>query len=403
MHKQSTIFSDRQERLIVALLTLMHFAHILDFVIMMPPGPKLIHAFHIDAPAFGILVSAYAFSAAISGLIGAFIIDRLDRKHALIVLFTGFTTGTILCAVAWNYWFMLLARIVAGSSGGILGGVVLSIIGDLFPPERRGTPTGVVMSAFSVASVVGIPIGLKVADLLGWQSPFYMIATISILIIPLAIRVFPSVRGHHQHVSLHWFALLKTIFAQRKHWIIFSFLFSVVLGGFSVIPYLPIYLVQNAGLSSEHLFLVYFIGGCFTFFTSRWIGRLSDRYGKVMVFRITASLAILPIYALTHLPKTTEAVIFTLTTIFMIFVSGRFVPALALITGNVDARIRGSFMSVNSSVQQMSSGVATMLGGILAGSAGEGHPIPHYSHAGYLAIGAILTSLYLVQYLKKEQ
>jgi predicted MFS family arabinose efflux permease len=403
MQTQNVPFTDKQEKLIVALLTLMNFAHILDFVIMMPLGPKLIHAFHIDAPRFGILVSAYAFAAAISGLLGAFVIDRFDRKHALIVLFSGFTIGTFLCAIAWNYWFMLFARIVAGGFGGILGGVVLSIIGDLFPPERRGTPTGVVMSAFSVASVVGIPIGLKAADLFGWQSPFYMIAAICAVIIPFAGRIFPSVKGHHQHASLHWFALMKAIFANGKHWIIFSFLFMVVVGGFSVIPYLPIYLVENAGLASEHLFLVYFIGGCFTFFTSRWIGRLSDRYGKVFVFRITASLAILPIYGLTHLPKSSEVVIFTLTTIFMIVVSGRFVPALALITGNVEGRIRGSFMSVNSSVQQMSSGVATMLGGFLAGSAGEGQPIPHYSHAGYLAIGAILISLFLVRYLAKEQ
>ncbi|PKL32787.1 MAG: MFS transporter, partial [Spirochaetae bacterium HGW-Spirochaetae-10] len=105
MQTQNVPFTDKQEKLIVALLTLMNFAHFLDFVIMVPLGEKLIHAFHIDAPRFGILVSAYAFAAAISGLLGAFVIDRFDRKHALIVLFSGFTIGTFLCAVAWNYWF----------------------------------------------------------------------------------------------------------------------------------------------------------------------------------------------------------------------------------------------------------------------------------------------------------
>ncbi len=403
MQTKPTLFTDKQEKLIVALLTLMNFAHILDFVIMMPLGPKLIHAFHIDAPKFGILVSAYAFSAATSGLLGAFVIDRFDRKHALLVLFSGFTLGTLLCAIAWNYWLMLFARIMAGGFGGILGGVIFSIIGDLFPPERRGTPTGVIMSAFSVASVVGIPIGLKAADLLGWQSPFYMIAAICAVIIPYAYRIFPSVKGHHQHARLHWLALLKTIFFTGKHWILFAFVFTVVVGGFSVIPYMPIYLVENAGLSSEHLFLVYFIGGCFTFFSSRWIGRLSDRYGKIPVFRVVATMSILPIFAVTNLPRSSEVVIFTLTTFFMVLVSGRFVPALALITGNVDSRIRGSFMSVNSSVQQMSAGFATILGGFLAGSAGEGQPIPHYHHAGYLAIGVILVSLFLVRYLAREQ
>lgn len=396
-------FSPSQERLIVALLATMHFAHVLDFVIMMPLGPSLIHALHIDPPRFGHLVSAYAFAAAVSGLFGAFFMDRFDRKHALVFLFTGFTIGTLFCGIATDYYWMIAARVVAGGFGGILGGVALSIIGDLFPPERRGAPTGAVMSAFSVASVVGIPIGLYIAHHFGWQATFFAISGMSALLIPIAILVFPPVAGHREHASLHAVALFRAIFFEPAHWVAFVFLFFVVLGGFSVIPYMPIYLVQNVGMPEPDLFWVYMAGGVVTFFSSHGVGRLADRYGKVIIFRIIAALAILPILALTNLPPVPIPVILLVMSIFMVLVSGRFVPALALITGTVEARIRGSFMSVNSSVQQLSLGLASLLGGYVAGSAGEGQPIPHYSHAGWLAVVSVIVSLFLVQRLGREK
>lgn len=396
-------FSQSQERLVVGLLAVMHFAHILDFVIMMPLGPSLIHALHIDPPRFGHLVSAYAFAAAVSGLLGAFFMDRFDRKHALVFLFSGFTIGTFFCGITTDYYGMMAARVVAGGFGGILGGVALSIIGDLFPPERRGAPTGVVMSAFSVASVIGIPAGLYIAHHLGWQATFLAMAGVGALLIPVAVLVFPSMAGHREHASLHAMALFRAIFFVPKHRVAFLFLFFVVLGGFSVIPFMPIYLVQNVGMPEPDLFRVYMAGGVVTFFSSRWVGRLSDRYGKIVIFRIVAALAIVPILILTNLPPVPLPVILGVMSVFMMLVSGRFVPALALITGTVESRIRGSFMSVNSSVQQFSLGMASILGGYVAGSAGEGQPIPHYPYAGALAVAAVIASLFLVQRLRGER
>src|SRR5207245_8497359 len=109
---------------------------------------------------FALVVSSYGCSAALAGLLAAFFIDRFDRKITLLVLYAGLTIGTLLCAIAPGYWSLMMARIVAGAFGGIGGAFILVIIGDAFPEIRRGRATGVVMTAFSIASIAGLPVGM---------------------------------------------------------------------------------------------------------------------------------------------------------------------------------------------------------------------------------------------------
>ena len=130
---------------LLSVLTLMQFSVTLDFIIIAPLGPQLMRVFGINTEQFSYTVAAYAFGAGLSPFRAAFFLDRFDRKRALLVLFTGFTAGTLCCALAPSYHAMLAARFVTGIFGGVCGGVVLAIVGDAIPEVRRATAVGAVM------------------------------------------------------------------------------------------------------------------------------------------------------------------------------------------------------------------------------------------------------------------
>ncbi|WP_035983113.1 MFS transporter [Leptospira meyeri] len=392
----------QKERAIIFILAALQFLHILDFVIMMPLGPVFMESFKIDSAAFGLLVSSYSISAGVFGLIGALFLDSYDRKLSLLVLFFGFSFGTLLCAFAPNYGFLLFARVVAGGFGGMIGATVLSIIGDIIPVFRRGTATGVVMSSFSVASVIGIPIGLSLANKYGWHFPFLSLAIAGFLILPVCYKVLPSIRYHLDsdvHPKQSQLKSLKQVITKKDHLAPFIFMIFLMFGGFTVIPFLSPFLVSNVGLAVSDLPYIYFFGGLFTFFTSRFIGKLSDRYGKLTVYQIISIIAVIPIVAVVTLTKTSLPIVLTLTTIFMILVSGRMVPAFAMITSAVEPRIRGSFMSVNSAIQQISSGAASYVAGLILVQSSDNQLI-NYELVGMISVFSLLFSVYLAKKVK---
>lgn len=375
------------------------FSHILDFVIMMPLGPQFMRTLAITPQQFGFLVSIYTFSAALCGFMGAFWIDRFDRKSALLTLYAGFSLGTLLCAVAPNYETLLVGRAVAGAFGGVMGAVVFAIVGDSFSEGRRGTAMGTVMSAFSLASVIGVPAGLWLSKV-NWSVPFYAISILSLVMMGLAAVILKPMRGHLLGSrKLDFDAELKFLIFTREHWPAFGMIVMLMFGAFSVIPFLATYLVTNVGLTEQDLPYVYLVGGFFTLMTSRLIGRLADRHGKKKVFRITALISIIPLLLITNMPHVSVGTAIFVTTLFTVIISGRAVPALSMITSTVTSRHRGSFMSLTSAIQQMASGLATLLGGAILIRSQSGELI-HYDWVGFLAVGATIVSIYLANRLK---
>ncbi|BDA80469.1 MFS transporter [Leptospira kobayashii] len=386
----------QKEKAIIFILAALQFLHILDFVIMMPLGPVFKESFKITASQFGLLVASYTLSAGIFGLIGTFFLDRFDRKPALLIVYFGFALGTLLCAFAPTFNTLIIARIVAGGFGGAIGTLVLSIIGDIIPVFRRGKATGIVMSAFSLASVIGIPIGLSLANKFGWHSPFLGLATLSFLLLPIAYKVLPDIRIHLDNKNLDeskW-ASIRTVFTRKSHYFSFAFMSTLMFGGFTIIPFLAPFLVSNVGMTKEQLPYLYFFGGLFTFFTSRYIGILSDRYGKYNTYAVLAVLAVIPVSVITTLGKTPLAVTLTITTFFMIIVSGRMVPAFALVTSSVEPKIRGSFMSFNSAIQQFASALASILAGYIL-TEEPGGELVNFEIVGMIAVFCLLFSVYL--------
>ena len=386
-----------QERVLMFTLAGIQFAHILDFMIMMPLGPMLMQELHINAQQFALLVSAYTFAAAFAGVAIAFIADRVERKRLLLGMFALFSASTLACALATDHAALLTARALAGAFGGALGSVVHTMVGDLIPFERRGRASGVIMSAFSLSTIAGVPASLYLANLFGWRAPFVFIAALAIILLWLAHRSLPELRAHLTPAATpgRWFGAISSILADGDQRLALLFMSLLMIGGFTVIPFITIYATANVGIRQQDIPLLYLAGGAATFFSARRIGRLADRYGKARVYRYVAVAAVAPLLALTHLPPAPLWMMILVSTAFFVFVSGRMTPALAILTSVPQPRSRGAFLSLVSAVQNLSSGAAAWLGGVILSLNAQGQ-VQGYDLVGWLAAASTLASIVLV-------
>jgi predicted MFS family arabinose efflux permease len=396
--RDATAGLSRAEWLVLLALAAIQFTHVVDFMIVMPLGPDLKESLHLDPRQFSTLVAVYGFSASMAGLLAARFMDRYDRKTAALWLYAGFVLGTLSCALAPNYELLLVARAAAGAFGGVVGAAVLTIIGDAFPDARRGRAMGVVMSSFSVASIAGVPAGLYLAAWLGWRAPFAVLTGLSTLVLAAVYFVLPSMRGHLSRSPLD---TLKpwAVLVQPTHVRAYLLMTALMLSSFMIVPFFADYLVSNVGLLKGQLPYVYSCGGLATLMTMTWFGRLSDRFGKLPVFRVLALLTLIPMGLVTNLPAVPLLAALAVSTLYMVTSSGRMVPAMALITASAAPRHRGSFLSINGSVQMMAMGLASILGGRLLGQTDEGQ-LTGYPLVGALAMSAVLLSVWLAGRLR---
>ncbi len=388
-----------QERWILWVLAGIQFSHIVDFMIMMPLGPQITQQFGIGDAAFGFLVSAYTWAAAISGLVASAYVDRFDRKRLLMVLFVAFAIATLGCAVAWSYTSLVAARIATGLFGGVLSALVQTMVAELIPFERRGRAMSVILSAFSLATVVGVPTSLFIAAWSSWHMPFVAIAVFGLLLSGVAWRVLPRMRGHmHTQERPAMRAMLASVLSDVNHrW---AFLFSALMmfTGFAVIPYITIYLQTNVGLNKQQVPLIYLFGGAATLFTARWIGKLSDRHGKVKMFTALAAFVVLPLQVLTHLGAVALPWVIALNTVMFVVLSGRMIPGMALVGASANPAVRGSFMAINSAVQSLSMGAAAFVGGLIISRDAQGM-VQNYGWNAVVGSMASLLSIWVVRRL----
>jgi predicted MFS family arabinose efflux permease len=388
-----------RERILLVTLATIQFAHILDFMVMMPLGPILMRELAIDAHQFGLLVSSYTFTAALAGIPMAMMADRFERKRVLLTMFGLFGLATLACALATDYATLLLARSVAGAFGGVLGALVQTMVGDLIPFERRGRASGIIMSAFSVSTVAGVPLALFLVNAFGWRSPFLLIAALTLVFLLVGVRQLPIMRGHLPAAAsdatarAHPLAAMATVLRDANHWRAFAFMALAIFSGFTVIPYITIYATANVGIAQADIPYLYLAGGFATFFTSRWIGRRTDAWGKVRAYRRIALVSLLPLFVQTHLAPSPLWLMIVCTTVFFILVPGRMVPVMAIMTSAAQPRLRGTFMAINASIQNLCSGLAAYLGGLLITM--ENGQVVGYGHVGLLAMGMTLGAMWV--------
>jgi len=382
------------------LLACIQFATVLDFLIVLPLGPQYMKVMRIGPGQFGLIVSSYAVSAGMAGIAAGFFLDYFDRKRALLALFAGFTLGTLFCALAQGYHLLVLSRALAGAFGGVTGALVLAIVGDAVPEARRGAAMGLVMSAFSVASIGGVPCGLYLAQLWSWHAPFFALAGLSLVILAMAAWLLPPMRGHLAHArEAHPAARVWAVWMERDHQMAFLFMAVLSCAGALIFPYIATYMVANTGMTQNQVPFIYLAGGTCTFVSMNLIGRWADRAGKPRIFWIMSCCAAAPIVLFTNLHRVPCVAGIAVTTLLMVCMSGRFVPAMAMVTASVKARYRGGFMSANSSVQQFSMGLAVYVSGQIMGQTPQGE-LTHFPVIGLLAILSTLGGIVLSRYLK---
>lgn len=423
--KISKIFN-KSEVLLIALLAGIQFTHIVDFMILMPLGPQITRLLNISQQQFSFLVSIYTFAAGLSGFCSSFFVDFFDRKKVLLTFFVGFTVGTIACGIADSYYSFLIVRCLTGMFGGVLSSIVLSIVSDNFEYQRRGFAIGTVMGAFALASVFGVPFGLYLANMFQWQAPFLILGGLSAFLL-LLVSLFIPKQNKHLHVNAIKDPLqtFKMILQSENQKLALILIFFLVLGQFSIIPFISMSFVLNAKLPEEHLPLIYLFGGLCSLIAGPTVGRLADKFTKTKVFSVSLIVSLLPIYLITNLGPSSELTIMLISCSFFIVMSGRLVPAMALITSTAPTEKRAGFLSIVSATQQLSAAFAASVAGyIMSMSTNEkvafasevskkalkpnlnlkavSMPLDTYYLVGYLAIAASLITFVLAQKVKAE-
>lgn len=383
-----------RERLTLTVLAGVQFGTILDFVLMMPLGPQFMRLFQITPEQFSYLIAIYLVAGSLSSLAAAFLVDRFDRRTTLAWALGGFAATALLCANAGSYTMLLTARAIAGAFGGVLGPTVLSIISDVIPEGRRGRAIGIVMSAFSLTTIIGVPLCLYFAGRFDWRAPFFAIAALMGCMAALALGALPPVRAHVEAAREHGaLKQMRLVFTHRNHLRAYLFAAITMFAGFTVIPFISTYMVKNVGVKETELAIIYLCGGTVTLFAQLAIGRYSDLHGKRRVFVTMAAISILPLLLITHLPPMPLWSAVLAATLLMSSVSGRFVPAMAIVTSAAEPRLRGSFMSFTSSIQQLSTGGAVFMAGkIISDESGK---LTRYGTVGWIAVGFTLVAIWL--------
>jgi predicted MFS family arabinose efflux permease len=395
--------------MILAILASLNFTHILDFMIMMPLGNYLMPHFHISARFFSWIVASYPVTACVSGLISAFYVDQFDRKRVLLFAYSGFLIGTFCCGTAPDQYFLMAARILTGFFGGLIGAQVLSIIADTFPYEKRGRAMGTIFMAFSVASVFGVPFSLYLANLYSWHAPFIFIAILGLPIIGLIIVYLPPMQIHLQprgDLNIRYKPdvkkVLKDILNNKSQLTALFLSGMLMLGHFLIIPFINPYMEFNMGFSKTQTPMIYMVGGLCALVSSSIIGRLADKHGKFRVFAICLILSLIPIFFITNMPPIHFYAVLGIFGFWFTFSTGRNIPAQAMISTVVNPSQRGQFMSFNSSFQQLFTGFASIISGMIVTQDKQGR-ILHYNWVGYLSVAIVFSTLFLARKLAKRQ
>jgi predicted MFS family arabinose efflux permease len=387
----------RYEKFIVALLALLQFTIILDFMILSPLGDILMKSMEMSTKQFGSVVSAYAISAGISGFLAAGFADRYDRKKLLLFFYAGFIIGTLFCALAYSYETLFLARIITGIFGGVIGAISMAIITDVFSLQQRGRVMGFVQMAFAGSQILGIPIGLLLANLWGWHATFYMVVILAVLIGVTIVMWLKPITAH-LYLQRDKNAFQHLVHTIRKKNYRIGFLATAVLsmGGFMIMPFTSAFIVNNVQIAQEQLPLIFFCTGLSSIFIMPLIGKLSDRIDKFKLFAIGSFIAIVMIIIYTNLTPVSIWMVILINMILFMGIMSRMVPATALNSAVPEMADRGAYMSVNSSLQQMAGGLAAMFAGLVVVQHSKTSPIENFDILGYVMVAMMIWCLYLV-------
>jgi len=347
------------ERAVVFLIGAVQFVNILDFVMVMPLGPDFAAGLGIATSHIGTIGAAYTAAGCVAGVAGSYFLDRFDRRKALAVAMLGLVVATAAGGFATGLTSLLVARALAGLFGGPATSLSMSIVADLIPAERRGRAMGAVMGAFSVASVLGIPLALKLAGWAGWRMPFFAVAALGLLLVAGAIFYLPPMRGHLERQKGPAVSV-RQLFTRTDVLLSYAMTSLLNVAGFVIIPNISGYVQHNLGYPRDELELIYFVGGLVSFVTLRAAGKAVDALGSFRVGTVGSVMFIGTLYiSFIHLPAGVPLV-----AVFACFFLSNGVRNIAYstLTSRVpEQAIRARFMSFQSAVQHLGAAAGAFL------------------------------------------
>jgi predicted MFS family arabinose efflux permease len=272
-------------RAIVYLMAAVQFVNVLDFMMVSPLGPQFAEALHVSTSKLPMVAGSYTAAASVTGVLGSLYLERFDRRTALVVTLLGLSVGTALGGIATGYGTLLLARVVAGFFGGPATSLAFAIVSDAIPAERRGWAMGIVMGGFAVASVLGVPAGLILANWGGWRLPFFGVAGLICVAALAASRLLPPLRDHLAALGRGESAVRSLARLVSKPIVLSSLAMSVIalMASFVLIPNFPAFLQFNLGYPGKRLDVVYLLGGVASLVTTRLAGPVVDKAGSTRV------------------------------------------------------------------------------------------------------------------------
>jgi predicted MFS family arabinose efflux permease len=389
------------QKFVIAILVFLQFTVIFDFMVISPLGAVIMPALSITPSQFGLVVSAYAFSAGIAGMLAAGIADKYDRKKLLLFFYSGFIIGTLFCGIVEDYKLLLAARIVTGLFGGVIGSIVLAITVDLFAFSVRGRVMGFIQTAFAASQVLGLPAGLLLSNHFGWHAPFILIAGLGAAVGVVIVIYLKPVDGHlklnaERKALQH---LVKTITTPR-YLLAFSATALLSLGGYMLMPFASVFLVNNVKVGLTHLPIIYFITGAFSILIGPLVGRASDAYGKFRIFVFGTVFSIIMVVIYTNMGVTPLYLVIVINVLLFVGIFSRMIPSQALTSAMPEPAYRGSFMSISASMQQVAGGFASVLAGFIVIQHAD-NTIGRFNVLGYIMVFTMLTSLVLIYFIDR--
>jgi len=395
LQRPSTPRFTRYQQLVVGMLAFLQFAVVLDFMIMAPLGAVIMPALDIDTAQFGLVVSAYAFSAGAAGVLTAGFADRFDRKKLLLFFYTGFIAGTWWCGVAGSFEALLMARIVTGLFGGVIGSMVFAISTDLFPLAMPGRVMGFVQTAFAASQVLGIPAGLYLSNRWDWHVPFLAMAVLGAIGGLVVAWKMEPVTGHLNDPQTlspgrH---LLRTV-TEPRYLVAFATTGLVATGGYMLMPFGSAYAVNNLGIDLHSLPTVYLVTGLCTICFGPLIGRAADAVGPFKVFVFGSVLSMVMVLAYTHLGRITLPVLVAFNAVMFVGIFSRIIPFQAMVSSIPSPQQRGAFNAISASIQQLSGGLASVVAGHMVTMGPDGQ-LQHFDRVGYVVVVSLVATLLL--------
>jgi len=390
------------EVFIIAILSILQFTIILDFMVLSPLSAILMPKLKITTSQFGNVVAAYAISAGISGLLAAGFADKFDRKKLLLIFYAGFLAGTFMCALAVDYNALMIARIVTGLFAGVIGSVSFAIITDLFKFEVRGRVMAFAQMGFAASQILGLPIGLKLTDMFNWHAPFWMIGVFG-AVLGVAILIFMKPVADHLKLKSDRNAfqhLIKT-FSVPDYYKTYLSTMLLATGGFMLMPFGAAFSTNNLGLTVKQLPNVYFVVGLCSVATAPFIGKLSDKIGKFKVFVWGTLISSIMVAIYTPMGITPIWIVIAISVVMFAGITSRMISSSAIVSAIPEAQDRGAFMSISASMQQFAGGFAATVAGKIVYQSSDGM-MHHYPTLGYVVIATMILTIFLMYWIDKH-